>query len=388
MVSESLWPIGVAIYVTGTVGQALGANLQRKSLTNETFRAENDPSYQPKRKFQQKLWAAGFFLFVFAGIFMSVSLFFASQTVLAPMQLFLFVSNAIFAYWINKEIFRWLGWDGLALLLVVVGVTMSIVSAPKHTESYNNDELMWLMRQPGFIAFCCFAGAFIIGAWYTKRRILESCRNDPRTIQRRWLRTVLNMSYGAIAGALGGVNVTLTKTVFSLIVGQFDKGGIVGVLSSPVLWVTSIVLVVTYVLEIVFDVRGLEATSAIIVISSHSVTEEVVATSGGILYFQDYLFFEAWAWAVFIIGNLTAIVSVIGLSHLRLREAEAKEKAMARKQDSWDTVLLSNFHDSSGPGRERPPATTGSVGFNVTADKDLELGAATDSRRRTRINTC
>ena len=94
---------------------------------------------------------------------MSVSLFFASQTVLAPMQLFLFVSNAIFAYWINKEIFRWLGWDGLALLLVVVGVTMSIVSAPKHTESYNNDELMWLMRQPGFIAFCCFAGAFIMG---------------------------------------------------------------------------------------------------------------------------------------------------------------------------------------------------------------------------------
>ena len=328
---SSLWPLGVTIYISGTIGEALGANLQRKSLTTEEYRAEEDPSYQPRGKFQQKLWTIGFFLFVFAGIFMSVALFFASQTVLAPLQLFLFVSNAIFANCINKENFRWLGWDGLALFFVIVGVTMSLVSAPKHTESYSNDELMWLMQQPGFISFCCLAGSFIIFIWFIKRRILASCHNDPRGIQRRWLRTVLNMSYGATAGAFGGVNVTFTKTVFSLIVGQYNNGGMVGILSSAVLWVFSIILVGTWLLQIIVTVSGLEVTSAIIVISAHSVTEEVVATSGGILYFQDYLKFEPWAWAVFITGNLIAISSVIGLSHLRLRDAEAKEQ-QARQQ--------------------------------------------------------
>lgn len=326
MPKSSLWPLGVAIYVSGTIGEALGANLQRKSLTNEAEHSAVDPSYQPRGKFHQKQWLVGFVLFVSAGISMSVSLFFASITVLAPLQLFLFVSNSIFANCINKENFNFLGWDGIALLLVVIGVTMSIISAPKHTESYSNGELLTLMRQPGFIAFCCFAGGFILAVYFAKKRIMASCHHDPSHIQRRWVRTALNMSYGLMAGAFGGVNVTLTKTVFSLIVGQFNQGGVVAVVSSPVLWVVSMVLVGTWVLQIVVTVTGLELTSAIIVISSHSVAEEVTATSGGILYFQDYLKFKPQDWAVFISGNLIAIFSVIGLSHLRLRDAEAKEQ--------------------------------------------------------------
>jgi hypothetical protein len=192
-----LWPLGITIYISGTIGEALGANLQRKSLTTEAALAEEDSNYQQKGKFQQRLWFAGFVLFVFAGIFMSVALFFASQTVLAPLQLFLFVSNAIFANLINKEVFNWIGWDGLALFLVTVGVTMSIISAPKHSHNYNDDEMVWLMQQAGFISFCCFAGIYIVGMLLIKRSILASCDSDPRRIKRRWVRTLLNMSYGS-----------------------------------------------------------------------------------------------------------------------------------------------------------------------------------------------
>jgi len=344
----SLWPLGISIYIAGTVGEALGANLQRKSLTetaeaarvqddnnNDERERENQPHQQPGGKFQQRLWRIGFFLFVGAGIGTSAALFFTTQTVLAPLQLFLFVSNAFFANVINKEPFTWLGWDGLTLVLVVVGVSMAIVAAPKHSSNYSNEEMMWLMHQPGFIIFCCLAGTFIIGMWCIKRRILALCKHEPRNIQRRWLRTFLNMSYGSIAGAFGGVNVTLTKTVFSLIVGQYQHGGIVAVLSSPVLYATAIVLIGTYVLQIVVTVSGLEVTSAIIIISAHSVTEEVMVTSGGILYFQDYLSFEVWSWIVFFLGNLLAIASVIGLSHRRLLEMEAKE------QDSPASTVIS-----------------------------------------------
>ena len=343
---SSLWPLGIAIYVAGTIGEAFGANLQRRSLTDEASRvaaAATPEEQQPKGKFQQRLWVIGFLLFVFAGISMSGALFFATQTVLAPLQLFLFVSNAFFATWINKENFAWFGWDGRALVFVVTGVTMAVVAAPKHTEHYSNEEMVWLMRQAGFIVFCCFSGSFLIGVWYIKRRILASCQHDPRTIQRRWVRTVLNMSYGAIAGAFGGVNVTLTKTVFSLIVGEFNVGGMKAVLSSPILWGTSFVLVGTYVLQIVVTVSGLEATTAIIVLSAHSVTEEVMATLGGILYFQDYLKFEVWSWIVFSLGNLMAIASVIGLSHLRLRDMEAKEREASAITAESDTSEIDNI---------------------------------------------
>jgi hypothetical protein len=182
----------------------------------------------------------------------------------------------------------------------------------------------------------------------------------------------------------------LTKTVFSLIVGQWENGGFVALVSSPVLWITAIVLVGTYVLQIVVTVSGLEVTSAIIVISAHSVTEEVMATTGGILYFQDYLRFESWAWAVFIIGNVIAIASVIGLSHLRLRDAEAKEE-QARRRASGELPGDSMFYDALqsylgvdpvDPGIRRRTFTTGHLQLmecehDYLDDKeedDLELG--------------
>lgn len=374
---SSLWPIGVAIYISGTIGEALGANLQRKSLTTEAALAHHDPSHEPRTKLQQRLWVQGLVLFVAAGIFMSVALFFASQTVLAPLQLFLFVSNSVFANLINDERFEWMGNDGLALALVVVGVTLSIVSAPKHTENFSNEEMLWLLRQPGFIAFCCFTGTFIIAIWVVKRRILKACRNEPQRIQERWKRTLLNMSYGAVAGAFGGVNVTLTKTVFSLIIGQFHNGGVVAVISSPVLWAVAIVLIGTWLLQIGVTVAGLEHTSAIIVISAHSVTEEFTATAGGILYFQDYLKFEPWAWSVFFVGNAIAICSVVVLSHLRLRDAEAKEKeakrlTMERKRATSDGFLLkpAQFHST----HRKRYHSAGSVELQSSISEDVETG--------------
>ena len=322
---SSLWPLGVTIYLLGTIGESLGANLQRRSLKDEQNKARQNPTYVVRKKRQQARWRIGFMLFVGAGIGMSTALFFASITLLAPMQLFLFFNNAIFANFINKEPFAWIGLDGLSMVLVMTGVTLALISAPKTNHDYNDEQMLHLMKQAGFISFCIFAGLLICTLWISKKQILRSCDQDPSRLKRRWLRTYLNTSFGALAGAFGGVNVTLTKTTFSLIIGEFKRQGVVGVLSSPVLWVVAIVLVSTYVLQILVTVDGLEIASAIIVISAHSVTEEVVATLGGILYFQDYKHFSKRQWIMFIIGNVVAIVSVIALSHLRLRVIEAEE---------------------------------------------------------------
>ena len=134
------------------------------------------------------------------------------------------------------------------------------------------------------------------------------------------------MSYGAIAGAFGGVNVTLTRTVFSLIVGEYDNGGILGMVSSPALWATAFVL---------SQPSCCRSSSQIGPRSGfrdyrHLGPFRHGGSHGDVRwhsYFQDYLRFGAWEWAVFIVGNVIAIISVIGLSHLRLRDAEAKGTA-------------------------------------------------------------
>lgn len=366
MSTNTLWPLGIAIYFSGSVGEALGANLQRKSLTAEARRAKIDPSYEEKGHFQQRMWVVGFFLYVFAGIFMSFALFFASQTLLAPLQLVLFVANAVFANLINEETFHWLGLDGTFLFLVIVGVTMAIVSAPKHNDTYTNDELIVLMHQNGFIAFWYVAGSFIFAMWLIRRLILASCNGDPSNLKQRWLYTVLNMSYGAIAGTFGGINITLTKTLFSLLAGQFQAGGILGLLSSPIVWVTSFCLIGTYMMQIFATATGLGEASAIIVISAHSVTAEVTAASGGILYFQDYQRFDLETWLMFVGGDLIAIFSVICLSHLRLRDTKARD-ARAHRAVS-DTFLLDVNHSKTSlrcPERASAPL--------LGAEKDGEV---------------
>jgi len=76
----TLWPVGVAIYIIGTVGEALGANLQRYSFRMEEAKAESER----ENPWQQTPWVAGFFLFVFSGIGMSVSLFFCIADAASP----------------------------------------------------------------------------------------------------------------------------------------------------------------------------------------------------------------------------------------------------------------------------------------------------------------
>mmetsp|Transcript_15112 Transcript_15112/g.22070 ORF Transcript_15112/g.22070 Transcript_15112/m.22070 type:complete len:374 (+) Transcript_15112:153-1274(+) len=323
---EPLWFVGVAIYIGGTMGESLGANLQRGSLMREQLKAEEDPLYEMPSKLDQPMWLTGFIVFVLAGISKSLALFFASQTMLAPLQLFLFLFNAIFANVLNQEPFNWFGLDGLATFLVMTGVVMGVWGAPKVNHQYSDEQMIELMSHSSFISFSSVASFFIIALYSAKYFILSYCDGHPQNIpqEKGYLRTILNMSYGSLAGAFGGVNVTLTKTVFALMVGQYQEDGLRGVIYSPLCYIVTSILISTYILQVIVTVNGLEVASAIIVISAQAVTEEVVVTLGGILYFEDYMYFTVVGWGIFMAGTFLAIASVIFLSHLRLHAGDEK----------------------------------------------------------------
>jgi len=190
--------------------------------------------------------------------------------------------------------------------------------------------MLELFQAPSFCAFVVVVVSFIVGVFLLRRHILLEAAGDLAQLTQKWKVTAVNLSFGALAGALGGLNLTLTKTTFTLIVGQYKEGddigsGILEVISSPVLWAVSMTLVGTYLLQMKSNVDGLAQCSAMIVISSHCVTEEVVAAMGGILYFQDYKQFDTLAWVAFPTGNVLAVVAVIALAHFRSHgEIESK----------------------------------------------------------------
>lgn len=223
MARITLWPLGLVIYLVGTVGQALGANLQRLASRKkeETERQEALGTVfvnKQRKKSPEPANVAGVLLFACSGIFMSIALFFASQTLLAPFLLNLFVSNALFAHFINQEVFDW-RIDGIVTFFVALGMTLCAGFAPKETHDLTDSEMVKLYKSVSFIVFSALVGCFIAIVWFAKRRLrrihssaTESDRMKLLT-ERSLKNSMLHMSYGALAGALGGVNVTLTRAL-------------------------------------------------------------------------------------------------------------------------------------------------------------------------------
>lgn len=325
---SNLVGLGIAIYIVGTLGAALGANLQRLSVTKN----EKLPEDQRRKNTKRKLWWTGLLTFIGSTILMSVSLFFANTTIISPMQLFLLVFNAVFAYFINKERFE--RRDFLALFAVLVGVGLCVAGAPTTNRDYDQDEMIDLMKQPTFITFMCVTVALTaliwIWQWVTLRAEMELSK---------FRSSCLNISYGFLAGIVGGINITTSKSTFSLLTGEWGDCGIVCVLKSPVFWCFAILLIIGSILQFYFIAKGLNATSAVIVVSTQAVVQQVTASLGGILCFESYKDFETWMWPLYIIGDIIAVIAVIFLAHFRVQQELAEiRKAQLREVPKLHTV--------------------------------------------------
>ena len=305
---------------------------------------------KPKKKLPEPANVAGILLFALSGIFMSLALFFASQTVLAPFLLNLFVSNALFAHFINHEAFDWRV-DGVVTFFVGLGMSLCAAFAPKETHNLTDSEMVELYKSISFVIFSAVVGSFIFIMWLAKRSLREMQKVDALLDGGSFKSSLLHMSYGALAGALGGVNVTLTKSTFTLMVGQFNDGGVLGVLASPLIWCISFTLVFTYVLQLKSMADGLEKISAVVVLSTQCVTEEVVVSLGGLLYFQDYKQMDPKQWSFFLTGNFVAVISVIILTHFKLRREDERKNSgddripiapgtkPQRREDSYSLII-------------------------------------------------
>jgi len=317
------WLVGVIIYLIGTTSMALGANLQRYSLTHE----EEKPEEERRPKMKQPWVVVGFVLMVMSGIFLSIALIFATQTQLAPLILFIFLSNALFAHFLNKEPF-YAKSDGFATFLVCVGVLACVVSAPHNNKYYDTNAMLDLMKAASFICFVTGVSAFIIIVWLWKVHVMKQCGGDITSLPKNKM-MALQLAFGSLPGALGGLNITLTKSTFSVIIGQANDHGFVGIFISPILYALAGVLIGTYVLQMKSTVDGLELCSAMIVISTQAVSEMITATLGGILFFQDYTQFKAWSASVFCTGNFLALCGVGILAYNRAMDEDAAMQAEA-----------------------------------------------------------
>jgi len=301
---------------------ALGANLQRYSMRLEAMRQ------QPRPRRKQPLLVAGVALFTGSGVLLSLPLIFAPQSLLSPIGVIIFVANAAFARCLNGERFS-LRVDGLYLTGIVIGVVTCVLSAPKETSGYTIDELIALCGQPLFIGFmsalCTAIVALLTARRFLLKRMAHTRRplaaDEPRPVEETggWAPLALAFCLGSLAGCLGGLNITATKSIFSLIQGTWQQSGFVAVILSPATWLIGLGLLATYITQISCTTDGLARCAATVFIPVQTVTEESIATLGGLLYFREFTQFTPRSAAFFVAGMCLSIACVARLTAVRIQ---------------------------------------------------------------------
>lgn len=355
------WPtwlapiIGVSMYVAFRSTMALGANLQRFSMQREAAREF------PRPRSQQPLLITGVVLFTVSGVLLSVPLIFAPQSLLSPCGVIIFIANAVFASCLNNERFEWRS-DGMSLAGIAVGVVLCVIAAPKQTSSLTSSELIALCAQPLFISFMLLLIGVIISLFLVSRKLVNQLASpecyrsssfsspairsrtksessdSPPTLTtppvhaaepdpRAHTTFVLSLCMGGLAGCLGGLNITATKSILSLIVGTWQAEGFVAVLLSPAAWLIGFGLLFTYAAQIRRTTDGLEQCPAMIFVPVQTVTEENVAILGGLLYFQEYRQLSLSSAALFALGVVLAVGCVVRLTATRIRRSGGLEAA-------------------------------------------------------------
>lgn len=328
----NLWYAGILTFLVGTLFQAFGANLQRWSAENEE---EIHPDPRRCLFCSRPKAAVGLFLFASGGVVCSISLIFASETLMAPLVLLLFVFNPIFAYYMNKEPFDWCS-DGFGTVLVMLGVGLVEGFSPHTSASYSVEYIEFLFRQSTSIGFYSVVGGGTLIVYLLQRRLAQrvTLGTDGYPIATEGSSSVeggfLTVSYGAIAGSVGGLNVTLTKAVFSILVDIGDSGAKI-VFTSWATWIVGIIVVVTYVIELRLTANGLYQVGSMIFLPCFAVVEQAVIAMGSLLFFQNYTQFTTLAATMFAIGNSIALIAVVVMASMRLHNHGERRALLSGK---------------------------------------------------------
>ena len=148
--------------------------------------------------------------------------------------------------------------------------------------------------------------------------------------------------------------------------------------SSWLLYLVSFSLLGTFLLELKCTTDGLQYSSAMIVVSTLAVVEEVVATMGALLYFQDYKYFSATQGVVFALGKVVGVISVVVMATLRLRNEHPRVTTQIVLAAPIDTARMVVFEFNEASGRSEsggaPELTsTSSVAHNVVEPANMAI---------------
>ena len=312
--------LGLFIYILGTILMSGGVNIQKFALNKAKKRCE-ERGEKVHGGWKSPLWFLGLTCYIFAGIFLSVALYFATPALVTPFMSVVLISNLIFAHFLLGEPLT--KKDGIAISIVIVGLIVTAVTAPEDSQVHKSKDLIGFYKEIPFIIFASLICLCLIVLIVLNILLQKQVRNCiiPSKEMEPWKLFMYPFSFASLAGIFGGTTVLIMKSAIEIIVEKMSHG-FVPFISSWFMYVLVLLMGFFWSMQMFWLNRGLKyfhavcfffffgpsskkysslfpffsfsvpsfspLSSQIYIVSLEAVINELVAVVGSIIYFQEY----------------------------------------------------------------------------------------------------
>lgn len=354
--------IGASIAIVASILNAVGYTLQKQghNKLKAANRSNRSLGLKQKKILQEKTWCVGFSIFLLGGIANAMALYYAPQSLVLPLSAVTLVVNTILATRILGEPFDKSSYIGIAL--VIIGSTMAVVFGPRTGGEHNNiDQLKLRWSNSGFMLFfVVLSGVTVID--YIGIKYYERKNDLDETVEKKEVkygRTFLLLSYGFMNGYFGSNAFLFLKAFTEFIGSSFSSMHDAEMaLKSWYSYFIFFIVIVSNLLYIMWQQRGLSYFPSVYVIPINQVALIVIGTVLGGVYFDEFISFSALYATLFVIAILLTSLGVIVLAagHTMFKEMGiATPLSVATSEEIVNASLssaMTNGDGSSGQLRD------------------------------------
>eukprot|EP01083_Nonionella_stella_P180120 641478_1 len=305
--------IGVILAISGGTVQAFGFMAQK--IGHNRINAENDdlPKEEQKSVLTQWIWWLGIMTYTVGGAMDSVSLNFAAQSIIAPLDAIKLGTVAILSHFILKERMR--RKDVVAIFIIIVGVVTVVFFGPSADADVDINVLRAYFQATPYIVTVSILTAITVGAYiggiFYERQNLKDESHDTITYGRKFLM----FSYIWIGCFFSSNNVLFIKATVTIVINSFSSQEAMATNTSDYLSYLMIALfAVCMLLMEFFRQKALSHFGALVVIPTFIVLSMIMTLVIGLIYFEEYKTLTVASALLFALGTVIVVVGVLILS--------------------------------------------------------------------------
>eukprot|EP01084_Bolivina_argentea_P021900 40702_1 len=324
--------LAVGLSVAGAILSAIGYVMQKKGHiavidANEIHEIQDEDT---SSFWSNKLWAAGFFVYVIGSLLTAAALKFGAQSVLAPLGALVLVCNAVFATKFLNEPFHRSNLYGI--ILVIIGSIMAVVFGPKSNSTpVTLDYIASCWRSVQFLIFFIWMSALLsLDYFVTKlveRKNYKSMDNHKITHGSNFLM----ISYIAIAAYFGSTNVLFMKSAV-IIIGSFELSYFIHYL----FYVTIFGIVLVNILLENFRQKALVYFDARYVVPIYQVLLILGSALMGAIFFNEFAGMSILQLVAF---GIAIFITLLGVAILAYDVGSAYKKIMKKLDDKTPKAI-------------------------------------------------